>query len=40
LGNKLIPRIEIGIFDGDTEEGLLAFYKNSDYVEFSLTYQF
>ena len=40
LGNKFIPRIEIGIFDGDTEEGLLAFYKNSDYVEFSLTYQF
>ena len=40
LGNKLIPRIEIGTFNGDTEEGLLAFYKNSDYVEFSLTYQF
>ena len=40
LGNKLIPRIEIGTFNGDTEEGLLAFYKDSDYVEFSLTYQF
>ena len=40
LGNKLIPRIEIGTFDGDTEEGLLALYKDSDYVEFSLTYQF
>ena len=39
-GNTLIPRIEIGIFDGDTEEGLLALYKESDYVEFSLTYQF
>ena len=40
MGNKLIPRIEIGTFDGDTEEGLLALYKDSDYVEFSLTYQF
>ena len=40
MGNQLIPRIEIGTFDGDTEEGLLALYKDSDYVEFSLTYQF
>ncbi len=40
LGNKLIPRIEVGIFDGDEEEGLLALYRQSDYVEFSLTYQF
>jgi len=40
MGNQLIPRIEIGIFDGKTEEGLLALYKDSDYAEFSLTYQF
>jgi hypothetical protein len=40
MGNKLIPRIEVGIFDGDEEEGLLALYRQSDYVEFSLTYQF
>ena len=40
MGNQLIPRIEIGIFDGETEEGLLALYKDSDYAEFSLTYQF
>ena len=40
MGNKLIPRIEVGIFDGDEEAGLLALYRQSDYVEFSLTYQF
>lgn len=38
--NKLLSRIEIGTFSGDTEGGLLAFYENSDYVELSLTYQF
>ena len=40
MGNKLIPRIEVGIFDGEEEAGLLAFYRQSDYVELSLTYQF
>lgn len=40
MGNKLIPRIEIGIFEGKKEEGLLALYRDSDYAEFSLTYQF
>mgnify|MGYP001300765735 FL=1 len=40
LGNKVIPRIEIGTFSGREEGGLLALYKQSDYVEFSITYQF
>lgn len=40
MQNKLTPRIEIGTFAGNTEGGLLALYKQSDYVEFSLSYQF
>ena len=40
LQNKVLARMEIGTFSGDTEDGLLALYKQSDYVEFSLTYQF
>jgi len=40
LGNTVIPRIEIGTFSGREEGGLLALYKQSDYVEFSITYQF
>jgi hypothetical protein len=38
--NTVLTRIEIGTFTGDTEEGLLALYKQSDYVELSLSYQF
>jgi hypothetical protein len=38
--NKLLTRLEIGTFSGETEGGLLALYENSDYVELSLTYQF
>ncbi|MFT5334099.1 MAG: hypothetical protein ACI9GB_002006 [Halioglobus sp.] len=40
LQNSLLARVEVGTFTGDTEGGLLALYKQSDYVEFSLTYQF
>ncbi|MFT6437904.1 MAG: hypothetical protein ACJAVI_005986 [Candidatus Azotimanducaceae bacterium] len=38
--NKLLTRLEIGTFSGETEGGLLALYENSDYVELSFTYQF
>ncbi|WP_291075499.1 hypothetical protein [Hyphomonas sp.] len=37
---KLKPRIEFGLFNGKDEQGLLGLYRASDYVEFSLTYQF
>jgi hypothetical protein len=40
LQNRVLARMEIGTFSGDTEDGLLALYKQSDYVELSLTYQF
>ena len=39
-GGSWKPRIELGYFGGKEEQGLLGLYKNSDYVEFSLTYQF
>ena len=40
FGPQWKPRIEIGHFSGNPEQGLLAVWRKSDYVEFSLTYQF
>ena len=39
-GNQLKPRIELGHFSGNPEQGLIGLYRKSDYVEFSITYQF
>lgn len=39
-GGNWKPRIEVGYFSGKDEQGLLGLYNKSDYVEFSLTYQF
>lgn len=40
FGGRLKPRLEYGYFDGDNERGLLGYFQNSDYLEFSLAYQF
>lgn len=40
MGGRLKPRIEYAHFSGRSEQGIVGVYKNADYLEFSLAYQF
>ena len=40
MGGHLKPRLEYGYFSGRSEQGLIGIYRQSDYVEVSLAYQF
>ena len=40
FGDRFIPRIEWMHFSGDREDGVLGLFRDRDFVEFQLTFQF